>query len=315
MGIFDVFKKKVILADNKPQTVSDPEMEFLKYCDLKIADLDSFSKTFQYRNDLDYPKTVNKLTNLGYLSYCDTISSMQAYKVSDLKIALKGEGLPVSGDKQALIVRLKNSNVNLSKYFTQKVFMTTATGQDAIIQYDTRKLIESKNRISKTIEALRSNNYERVYPLYEFKSDGKTPYGIGYNRDNIKKDMDALRDYIALKTPSEPELIMAIVTLTSHSTYDGVQKHLSKLGYNDFSKEQIGNTNTLLISLRTLKEFQKIEIKKYKVRTVGDGAGVCSHCKKHDKKIYPVSKAVIGKTAPPFCDSCRCTIIPVWDLG
>ena len=312
MVIFDVFKKKVIMADNKPQTVSDPEMEFLKYCDLKIANLDSFSKTFQYRNNLDYPKTVNKLTNLGYLSYCDTISSLQAYKTNDLKAALKDEGLPVTGDKQALIERLKNSNANLSKYFTQKVFMTTATGQDAIAEYDTRKLSESKNRISITIEALRSNNYERVYPLFESKSDVKTPCGIGYNRDNIKKDMDALRDYIALKTPSEPELIMAIVTLTSHSTYDGIQKHLSKLGYNDFSKEQIGNTNTLLISLRELKEFQKLDVKKYKVSSVDDGK-TCPHCKKHDKKIYPVSKAVIGKTAPPFCNSCRCVMIAVWD--
>ncbi len=312
MGIFDVFKKKVILADNKPQTVSDQEMEFLKYCDLKIANLDSFSKTFQYRNDLDLSKTVNKLINLGYLSYCDIISSLQAYKTNDLKVALKGEGLPVSGDKQALIDRLKNSNANLSKYFTQKVFMTTATGQDAIAEYDTRKLTESKNRISKTLEALRSNNYEWVYPLYEFKSDGKTPYGLGYNRDNIKKDMEALRDYIALKTPSEPELVMAIVTLTSHSTYDGVQKHLSKLGYNEFSKEQIGNTNTLLISLRELKEFQKLDVKKYKVCSVDDEK-TCLHCKKHDKKIYPLSKAVIGKTAPPFCDSCRCIMIAVWD--
>jgi SPP1 gp7 family putative phage head morphogenesis protein len=62
---------------------------------------------------------------------------------------------------------------------------------------------------------------------------------------------------------------------------------------------------------QSLQEFKAAGVKKYKVDTTGD-ARVCSACKAHDGKEYAVKAAVPGKNAPPFCDKCRCVILPVF---
>ena len=63
---------------------------------------------------------------------------------------------------------------------------------------------------------------------------------------------------------------------------------------------------------QALDQLSKAGVKKYEVSTCGDKR-VCPKCQKHEGKVYMVSKAVIGKNAPPFCDNCRCIITGVFD--
>jgi len=312
MGIFDFFKKASNPQKNiAVSSITDAEIQFLGYCEFKFADLNSFSKTYHHKYGLDYPKTVKKLIDSGNLGYCTPSQSLEAYAANDLKAVLKSEGLPTTGAKNKLIERIRSSNIDLTKHFSRQVYVITPAGHVAISQYEFRKTAELKHRIEKTIEALRTNNYQSLYALYESKAVQNNPIDLGYDQDSIKKDMDALRDYISLRKPSEPEIIMAIVTLTNHSTYDASQQQLIKLGY-DFTKEQVGYTHTLLITIRTLRDYRGTNIKKYKIYSVRDGR-TCPECLAHHDKIFPISKAVPGKTAPPFCDSCRCIIRPVWE--
>lgn len=62
---------------------------------------------------------------------------------------------------------------------------------------------------------------------------------------------------------------------------------------------------------RTLADFKECGIEKYVIRTCGDGR-VCDICKKQSGKKYKTADAVIGKNAPPFCDECRCVILPLY---
>ena len=62
---------------------------------------------------------------------------------------------------------------------------------------------------------------------------------------------------------------------------------------------------------RTLADFRAGGVEKYMIRTCGDGR-VCDVCKKQNGKKYKTADAVIGKNAPPFCDECRCVILPLY---
>lgn len=61
---------------------------------------------------------------------------------------------------------------------------------------------------------------------------------------------------------------------------------------------------------RRLAEFKAGGITEYKIRTIGDGR-TCAVCKKQNNKKYKTADAVIGKNAPPFCDNCRCVMLPL----
>ena len=63
---------------------------------------------------------------------------------------------------------------------------------------------------------------------------------------------------------------------------------------------------------RTLADFKAGNITEYQIRTCGDGR-VCDVCKKQNGKNYKTADAVIGKNAPPFCDECRCVMLPLYD--
>lgn len=63
---------------------------------------------------------------------------------------------------------------------------------------------------------------------------------------------------------------------------------------------------------RTLANFRDAGITAYQIRTCGDGR-VCEVCKKQNGKNYKTTDVVIGKNAPPFCDECRCVILPLSD--
>lgn len=69
---------------------------------------------------------------------------------------------------------------------------------------------------------------------------------------------------------------------------------------------------TRQITERTLANFRDAGITAYQIRTCGDGR-VCEVCKKQNGKNYKTADAVIGKNAPPFCDECRCVMLPLFD--
>jgi len=69
---------------------------------------------------------------------------------------------------------------------------------------------------------------------------------------------------------------------------------------------------TRRVTAETLKECVDIGVEKYKIDTCGDSR-VCAACEVQEGKEYPVKDAVLGVNAPPFCDECRCVIMPVFD--
>ncbi len=82
---------------------------------------------------------------------------------------------------------------------------------------------------------------------------------------------------------------------------------LSDSGYAPPQTDRIIYLGTYIETLRSLDEFSAIGVKKYQIQSCGDSK-VCAECRKHDGRKHLVSKAVIGKNAPPFCEKYRCII-------
>ncbi|GHU90963.1 hypothetical protein FACS1894202_11630 [Clostridia bacterium] len=63
-------------------------------------------------------------------------------------------------------------------------------------------------------------------------------------------------------------------------------------------------------SERSLADFKTAGVKEYTIRACGDGR-VCDACKKQNNKKHKTKDAVIGTNAPPFCEECRCVMLPI----
>ena len=62
----------------------------------------------------------------------------------------------------------------------------------------------------------------------------------------------------------------------------------------------------MYMSVNELKAEARMAVaKKYRILTAFDDR-TCEICRPYENRVFPVSKAVTGKTLPPFHDGCRC---------
>ena len=130
---------------------------------------------------------------------------------------------------------------------------------------------------------------------------------IPYTPEAINTDFEAVRQCMLSETLNDNELaaLLAVAMMKKHPK--SVSQLLLENGYSPPSMERIIYLGTYVSTLQSLAEFASLGIKKYKISSCGDSK-VCAKCKQHDGKKHLVSKAIIGKNAPPFCEKCRCVI-------
>lgn len=115
--------------------------------------------------------------------------------------------------------------------------------------------------------------------------------------------------YISQYAPSDNEIANLIAVQMLHRPIKGTNNIMTESGYSTVPANKVTFMETFCTAQKTLIKFTDAEISRYTISTCGDSR-VCEKCKKLDGKSFSVAKAVVGKNLPPFCDSCRCVILP-----
>nr|WP_302143326.1 minor capsid protein [uncultured Schaedlerella sp.] len=293
-------------------SLSPSEIQFLKYTSGHNTDLSTFSKKFNYDFGLNYERTINLLLRYGYIRIGNADESLIIYTTQDLKSFLSAKGLPTSGKKEALINRIRTETNDYDAYFSKRIFVLTEKGNTIIDRYDESQTSALKDKIKYTISCIRKGNTDQIVSLYESAPDSKKPLSLGYDRNNIIKDVECIDQYRIMGHDTDRELSICIISTMYHKSFKDTTELLKKLGYFDIENSEIHIAYTSICTLKSLMDFKEAGIKKYRVSTCNDGR-VCSNCAKHNNKIYQVLKAEPRKNAPPLCDECRCIIRPVFD--
>lgn len=153
------------------------------------------------------------------------------------------------------------------------------------------------------------NNDPKIVKILSSKSTKNNPVAIPYTPQAITKDLKVIRMYISQYAPSDSEIANLIAVQMLHRPIKSASNIATEAGYSTVPADKVIFMGTFCTTQKTLMEFADAAITRYTISTCGDGR-VCEKCKKLDGKSFSVTKAVVGKNLPPFCDSCRCVILP-----
>ncbi len=313
MRLLDIFKKKTADTTSAPLSFNftDNEIAFLQYSAGHSTDINTFSKHFFYNYDLDYKKTLQKLLNSNLLRISTVEESLNVYTASELKDYLKQKGFSTTGKKEILIERIISQTTGYADFFTKRTYSLTPEGKLIVEDYNNKATKHIQHIVFTTISSIRSGDLETIYPLYETTEPFKNPLALPYDKDSIKKDVNAINQYRLLCHDTDRELAACIVSIMLHQTIKSSIKVMKTLGYEDVSEPEIYIAFSSITNLRNIATFRETSIEKYRLSSCKDER-VCENCKKMDGKIFPLSKVQLGKTIPPFCDKCRCCIHPIF---
>lgn len=155
---------------------------------------------------------------------------------------------------------------------------------------------------------IRNNAVNSVVKILVSKNKSENPLAIPYNSEAIIADCSVVRRCSSENNLSDDELAALISSVLMKRPINSIPTILEQNGYIPIAIDRISYLTTYSSTLHSLQEFSSIGVKKYEISTCGDQR-VCSNCAKHNGKKHMVSKAVIGKNAPPFCEHCRCIIM------
>lgn len=160
------------------------------------------------------------------------------------------------------------------------------------------------------LQAIKRNDRKAVVKLLETKGPLNNPIALPYNSEAINKDLDRMYEYINIFNPTDNELAAAIAAFLFHKSEKSTINILKNLSF-PMTDKNIHNISIIMFSLRSISDFKTSNIKKYSIATCGDSR-VCDKCNALQGKTFLTSNAEIGKTAPPFCDYCRCRMKPIF---
>lgn len=331
MGLFDIFKKSkkksvsapvpqkevfTHVAPSYDDNLSSSEKSFLSYCHGKSADFSTYSQFYKYKHGLDYGYEINKFLRLNLLEHAGLSLTIDSYALPDIKAFMKANNLSVSGKKADLISRILTQCPDelIRSYFNKKVFALTEEGSDIVRQHLSECAESYKIFLTELFSAVTRKDVETAFRLVGTSTvPSDNPIALPYDKSAVKSDIDAIHAFLSAdgRTSAEDFASATYSTmlhspLTKHSIED-----LASLGYT-VTKEQLIRDSTGVVNARTLAEFKQVHIYKYKISCCDDQRS-CSKCKKLNGKVFSVNSAEMGKNLPPFCDHCRCIIIPVVD--
>lgn len=168
--------------------------------------------------------------------------------------------------------------------------------------------LDDRTVLQRLVSYVESNSIDKAIPLLASKETKENPIAIPYTPEAIANDFIAIRQCMNDFTMTESELSALVATQLLKKHPKHIKNLLDESGYNMPSMDRITYLNTCTSSISSLREFASIGIKNYRISACRDQR-TCPKCAKQDGKKHLVAKAVIGKTAPPFCEKCRCVMI------
>lgn len=162
--------------------------------------------------------------------------------------------------------------------------------------------------LQKLVDYVKNNSMDKTISLLASKGKKENPISIPYTPEAVSNDFTAIQLCMRENSLADNELasLVAVKLLKKHPK--SIKNLLVENGYAMPSMDRIIYLNTYTSSILSLREFVSIGVKNYRISGCGDER-MCAKCAKQNGKKHLVSKAVIGKTAPPFCEKCRCVII------
>lgn len=169
--------------------------------------------------------------------------------------------------------------------------------------------VVSDNRpiLVKLVDYVKTDSVNKAIPFLTSNGKSNNPRSIPYTAQAISNDFSAVRICMQENNLDDNELAALICTklLMKHPTV--IHNLMIECGYETPDINRIIYLCTYTTTVCSLREFASLGIKNYRVSGCGDQR-MCAKCAKQNNKKHLVSKAVIGKTASPFCEKCRCVI-------
>ena len=171
----------------------------------------------------------------------------------------------------------------------------------------------TKSITSKVIDAAKSGDCKKLVKLLACKKASNS-VAIPYTKESIKRDVELIKQSSVEIPLTDSEYAAAVILTMLHKTHKSTISLLKENGYEPVPSERLSYIGTYICTLSTINDFKSINLKKYSISSCGDER-VCKVCAKHDGKVHMVANAHIGKNAPPFCDKCRCIILPIFNYS
>lgn len=162
--------------------------------------------------------------------------------------------------------------------------------------------------LQQLVDCIKKDSVNKAVALLASTKKTKNPVAIPYTSDAVEADFSAVHQCFVSERISDNELAALIAMALMKINPKSIVKYLADSNYEAPDLARTIYLGTYFSTLRSLQEFSSAGIKKYIISSCGD-TRTCQKCAKHNGKTHFVNKAIIGKTAPPFCECCRCTII------
>jgi|GEM_PF-6448095 len=265
-----------------------------------------------------------KLLKHELLSIQKGYNALDYYSVSDLKTVLKKAGQKVSGKKQELIERIRETcepGILDQTIGDVQLYAVTVEGRKVLDEYAIRIEVEF-NALLDEMTGLNSlqrfQDAHKLMAAYEARKPLARGLGVNWNSE-VQQGVStpALKSYESFfNAHAEPALVKGclischMLDMPYTKARNKLERRLNGTGY-DLScctDEYIGACMTEMHSYEDIEDYKEGGISKYEILTTRDES-TCPACKKHVGKKYKVSEAKVGVNLPPFCDHCRCTTV------
>ena len=272
-----------------------------------------------YFGKVKVKRKIKSYFDKGYLKSATTADKLYTLTVPELKNILKEHGLKVTGKKDELVSRIAG-NISENEYSSHvskdECIIRTEKGKE---YYDTlRKTKDTvlygvfKNValfIENSNEALAQNLAENFYASNHFKYKNTSQMGRLYPTIPA-----------AFKRKFISEYGIKIYTALVANSYLGgtvdlwvIKDYLKEYNIDEnIDKNSWHNLRLYFYNLRELYVLKKEGIQYYSISAANDERS-CKHCLEMNEQKFKITDAKKGVNFPPFCDYCRCMILPEFE--
>ena len=307
---FNIDKIDPTIVDNSP--LSSVEKSFLQYMNGKTVINPYVAGYWSFEYGINYNNCMSKLVYNGYLRKSSCKETIKSMTIPELKVMLKKLNLKQSGRKQELLDRLSPliTEELAANYIPPEriTFSLTEKGEQILegVKPSATKDLEFED---KCLELIHNKRFSDAY-LVVYGRELNKPFPSVIDIDYKKPLEDSrLQAYEYLYSMSEnTKLIEAIIFCDMiRVSQKGAVPLLDRLNLSEYTN-QFRYLNHSQQSIRDILSLKESNYQKFEILVCDDA---CPTCRKMRNKKFKVSEAKLGVNLPPFCDNCRCTILPV----
>lgn len=256
---------------------------------------------------------------IAYVPYDDVLYML---KNESLKSILRENGLRVSGNKNELVHRIRQSidinTVMNSDYYTN-FYILTPKGKALIHQSSARIAEEEYHFFTDSMSLILDYRFNEAYRML-CKKYAEMPISPGLNCDWEKRYYDGLSfeqiQSLCEELDNSKNRIVTAAAIFHYMSTDTIRTIVEYLKLMDNTlpedvKEALQYQICLMNTKRNFKSYVKCGIEEYRFWGCLDTI-TCPICAKLDGKIFKTSEAKIGVNCPPMHPLCRCTTIAIF---